>query len=117
MASSGEASTDRRPGPPSRSLDRADRPQQDERPVPRTGIELNVAADVVPPEQLAERGGQLFEAAARIRDTERAQAARIRGGESLRAQLDHPRFLAERERRPEWTFRDHLRTIGGAIEE
>jgi regulator of RNase E activity RraA len=65
----------------------------------------------------AERGGELFEAAARIRDTERAQAARIRGGESLRAQLDHPRFLAERERRPEWTFRDHLRTIGGAIEE
>jgi regulator of RNase E activity RraA len=52
-----------------------------------------------------------------IRDTERRQAERIRGGESLRSQLDFDTFLARREQTPSLTFRDHLRAVGGAIEE
>jgi regulator of RNase E activity RraA len=65
----------------------------------------------------AERAAELYEVAAGIRDTERRQAARIRDGASLREQLHHAGFLAERRRRPGWTFREHLRTIGGAVEE
>jgi regulator of RNase E activity RraA len=55
--------------------------------------------------------------AEQIRDTERAQAERIRSGESLRSQLDFGSYLARRERNPELSFREHLRGIGGAIEE
>jgi regulator of RNase E activity RraA len=55
--------------------------------------------------------------AEQIRDTERAQAARIRSGESLRSQLDFGSYLAHRERNPELSFREHLRGKGGAIEE
>jgi 4-hydroxy-4-methyl-2-oxoglutarate aldolase len=52
-----------------------------------------------------------------IRDTERAQAAKMRHGTSLRAQLQFSDFLARRSSNPATTFRDHLRRIGGAIEE
>jgi hypothetical protein len=55
--------------------------------------------------------------AEQIRDTEHAQAERIRRGESLRSQLDFAAFLARREENPDLTFREHLRGIGGAIEE
>ncbi|HEY1531523.1 MAG TPA: RraA family protein [Galbitalea sp.] len=51
-----------------------------------------------------------------IRDTERAQAARISAGTSLRAQVRFADFLAAREANPELTFREHLRAVGGAIE-
>jgi regulator of RNase E activity RraA len=52
-----------------------------------------------------------------IRDTEGAQAEQVRGGVSLREQLRFAGYIAERERNPSLTFREHLRTIGGAIEE
>ncbi|WP_216216659.1 RraA family protein [Amycolatopsis aidingensis] len=52
-----------------------------------------------------------------VRDTERGQAERIRAGVSLREQVRFGDFLARREREPSWTFRDHLRAVGGAIEE
>lgn len=65
----------------------------------------------------AGRAGELLAIAERIRDTERAQADRIRAGESLRRQLGFDAYLAARSERPSLTFRDHLRTVGGAIEE
>jgi regulator of RNase E activity RraA len=50
--------------------------------------------------------------AAGIRDVERAQAERVRQGESLRGQLRFDEYLASG-----LTFREHLRKIGGAVEE
>jgi len=52
-----------------------------------------------------------------IRDTERAQAGKMRHGTSLRAQLQFSNFLAWRSSNPAATLREHLRRIGGAIEE
>ena len=52
-----------------------------------------------------------------IRDTERAQAEKMRRGTSLRAQLQFSDFLARRSANPATTLREHLRRIGGAIEE
>lgn len=52
-----------------------------------------------------------------IRDTERRQAERIHTGVSLRAQLRFHDYLTQRQQSPSLTFRQHLRAIGGAIEE
>ena len=52
-----------------------------------------------------------------IRDTERTQAEKMRQGTSLRAQLHFSDFLARRSSNPAATLREHLRRIGGAIEE
>ncbi|WP_394619186.1 RraA family protein [Lentzea sp. JNUCC 0626] len=54
----------------------------------------------------------LLEKARGIRDVERAQADRVRQGESLRGQLRFGEYLASGV-----TFREHLRRIGGAVEE
>ena len=54
----------------------------------------------------------LIEKARGIRDVERAQADRVRQGESLRTQLRFSEYLASG-----LTFREHLRKIGGAVEE
>lgn len=51
-----------------------------------------------------------------IRDTEVAQASRMRGGESLRSQLRFAEYLAARSADPSLTLRAHLASIGGAIE-
>jgi regulator of RNase E activity RraA len=61
--------------------------------------------------------GDLFTLAETIRDTERRQAERIRAGVSLRSQLQFDSYLAQRQRTPSLSFRDHLRAVGGAIEE
>lgn len=63
------------------------------------------------------RVADVVELAEKIRDTERRQAERIHAGESLRSQLQFGVYLAERARTPAATLRDHLRRIGGAIEE
>ncbi len=52
-----------------------------------------------------------------IRDTERRQAERIRAGVSLRNQVRFGDYLSKREQTPDLTFREHLRAVGGAIEE
>jgi len=63
-----------------------------------------------------DRLDELLSIAEGIRDTERAQADRIRAGTSLRAQVQFDRFLEARAAHPELTFREHLRTVGGEIE-
>lgn len=65
----------------------------------------------------AEAAEGLLATANRIRRTEREQARRIRNGETLRRQTDFDGFLARRAADPSYTFRRHLRRIGGAIEE
>ncbi|GAB2699871.1 RraA family protein [Kitasatospora kifunensis] len=65
----------------------------------------------------AARAGELLTLAERIRDTERRQARRIHRGDSLRAQVHFDRYLAARRENPDLTFREHLRSVGGAIEE
>ncbi len=65
----------------------------------------------------ADRAGRLITLAEGIRDAERAQAGRAAAGVSLRDQLDFGGYLARREREPGLSFRDHLRGIGGAVEE
>ncbi len=52
-----------------------------------------------------------------IRRTERDQAHRIRKGDTLRRQTAFDDYLARRAADPSYTFRQHLRRIGGAIEE
>ncbi|GHC70718.1 RraA family protein [Streptomyces cinnamoneus] len=52
-----------------------------------------------------------------IRRTEREQAHRIRSGDTLRSQTSFDDYLARRAADPSYTFRRHLRRIGGAIEE
>lgn len=64
-----------------------------------------------------DRAEELFTLAEAIRDTERRQAGLIRDGVSLRSQVRFDGYLAAREQQPSLTFRDHLRTVGGAIEE
>ncbi|MFL6052112.1 MAG: RraA family protein [Actinoallomurus sp.] len=65
----------------------------------------------------AAEAANLFTIAERIRDTERRQAERIRDGLSLREQVGFAAYLAARSERPSLTFREHLRSVGGAIEE
>ena len=65
----------------------------------------------------ASRAGEVFTLAETIRDTERRQAGQLRAGISLRSQVQFDRYLAQRQRMPALSFRDHLRAVGGAIEE
>lgn len=65
----------------------------------------------------ADRADELFDLAEGIRDTERRQAERIRAGESLRSQVGFTAYLDKRRDNPALTFREHLRSVGGAIEE
>ncbi len=61
--------------------------------------------------------GDIFTVAEGIRDTEARQADRIRAGVSLRSQVGFADYLARRRQRPSLSFREHLRAVGGAIEE
>lgn len=55
--------------------------------------------------------------ALQISGVERAQAARILAGETLRDQTAFADYLALRAADPAYTFRAHLRSLGGAVEE
>lgn len=48
---------------------------------------------------------------------EREQATLVREGKTLREQLQFKGYLSKRNLDPNYTFRQHLRTLGGAIEE
>lgn len=87
------------------------------------GAESITSGDVV----FADDDGVIFLAAAhlpvvepvawKIFETERSQAKKVARGVSLRAQLGFSEYLHRRTRDPEFTFRQHLRERGGAIEE
>jgi regulator of RNase E activity RraA len=99
-------------------------------PRPQDALQTAMVGDwTVTPEDLVfgDEDGVLFAPASRaediltraetIRDTERGQAERMRTGVSLRRQVQFDAYLAQRERTPELTFREHLRSVRGAIEE
>ncbi|UNO38866.1 RraA family protein [Streptomyces sp. MST-110588] len=65
----------------------------------------------------AGRAKEIRALAGSIRDTERRQAERIRTGVPLRSQVRFDAYLAARRETPSLTFREHLRAVGGAIEE
>jgi len=65
----------------------------------------------------ADRVEEVLATARGIGATERAQAERIRAGETLRRQTAFDEYLARREADPAYTFRQHLRRIGGEVEE
>ena len=57
------------------------------------------------------------EIAREIWQKERKQAERISSGNTLRQQLKFTDYVAKRSADPRHTFRQHLKDIGGAIEE
>jgi len=65
----------------------------------------------------AARAEDVLAAAVNIWQIEREQARRIRAGETLRKQTAFDDYLAKRAVDPTYTFRRHLRRIGGSIEE
>ncbi len=60
---------------------------------------------------------EILTLARKIWKIERKQAREIRSGRSLRKQLRFDEYLAKRAVDPSYTFRKHLKAIGGAIEE
>ena len=60
---------------------------------------------------------ELLNVARSIWQTERGQAQAIRDGTKLRDQLRFDEYLSKRSNDPSYAFRQHLRAIGGAIEE
>lgn len=64
-----------------------------------------------------DRAEEILLTARSILDVERRQAEAVRRGKTLREQLRFTEFLDERSRTPSYSFREHLKRIGGAIEE
>jgi 4-hydroxy-4-methyl-2-oxoglutarate aldolase len=65
----------------------------------------------------ADRVEDVLAAARAIQGVEREQARRIAAGETLRDQTAFVDYLARRAADPAYSFRRHLREIGGAVEE
>ncbi len=63
------------------------------------------------------RAEEILSTAKVIMQTERNQAELIRSGKKLRDQLNFDEYLNKRITDPNYSFRDHLRKIGGEIEE
>jgi 4-hydroxy-4-methyl-2-oxoglutarate aldolase len=59
---------------------------------------------------------RIVETAKDIASREGAQAERLLKGELLRTQFDLERYAARRHADPNYTFREHLKSFGGAIE-
>lgn len=64
----------------------------------------------------AARADEILDVARGIAQTEGRQADLIRAGTSLRDQVRFGDYLVARAARPELSFRDHLRGVGGEIE-
>jgi 4-hydroxy-4-methyl-2-oxoglutarate aldolase len=102
---------------------RLDEPEPEALVTARFGPHLVSAGDVVLADDdgvlfvTAERAEQVLVTARQIWQTERDQARRIREGQALRQQTAFDDFLARRAADPSYTFRQHLRRMGGAIEE
>ena len=63
------------------------------------------------------QAAELLAAARQIARAERDQARQIQAGQTLRQQTAFGAYLARRAAQPSYTFRQHLRQIGGAIQE
>jgi 4-hydroxy-4-methyl-2-oxoglutarate aldolase len=61
--------------------------------------------------------GELFATADSIRQSERRQAEEIKEGNTLRKQFRFEEYLTKRAKDSSYTFRRHLRGVGGEIEE
>lgn len=89
----------------------------------RFGPHTVTGADVVFGDQdgvlfvAADRVEEVLATAHRIWQTERAQADRVKAGDTLRAQTAFDDYLTRRAADPSYSFRQHLRRVGGAIEE
>ncbi len=64
-----------------------------------------------------ENADEVISIARKIQETERRQAKEIKAGNKLRDQLRFEKYLRKRQSDPSYTFRRHLREIGGAVEE
>jgi regulator of RNase E activity RraA len=60
--------------------------------------------------------GRVIDSARDIASREGAQAARLMKGELLRSQFDLDKYVGRRQSDPNYTFREHLKQFGGAIE-
>jgi 4-hydroxy-4-methyl-2-oxoglutarate aldolase len=65
----------------------------------------------------SDRLAEVVDAAEMVRATERQQADEMRRGRRLRELTAFKQYLARRAVDPEYGFREHLRSIGGAVEE
>jgi 4-hydroxy-4-methyl-2-oxoglutarate aldolase len=65
----------------------------------------------------AGQADEVLAAARQIAAVERDQARQIQAGQTLRQQTAFSDYLARRAAEPSYTFRQHLRRTGGAIEE
>src|SRR5580692_4209144 len=65
----------------------------------------------------AGQAGEVLAAARQIGEVERDQARKIQAGQTLRLQTAFSEYQARRAAEKSYTFRQHLRRIGGAIEE
>ncbi len=65
----------------------------------------------------AGQAGEVLAAARRIGEVERDQAGKIQAGQTLRQQTAFSEYLARRAAEPSYAFRQHLRRVGGAVEE
>jgi 4-hydroxy-4-methyl-2-oxoglutarate aldolase len=59
----------------------------------------------------------VLQTAFEIQNIEKYQAQRVEAGQNLRSQFQFKAFMDKRNTHPEYTFREHLRTINLAIEE
>ena len=66
---------------------------------------------------LRQNSEEILSLAQKIWQIERKQAETIKAGKKLHEQLRFDEYLAKRAKDPSYTFRKHLRAIGGAIEE
>ena len=60
---------------------------------------------------------EILSMANQIWQVERMQANAIQDGKSLRRQMEFSEYLKKRKEDPSYTFRKHLRKLGGAVEE
>lgn len=63
------------------------------------------------------RTQEIIEMAHNLQEKERIQAQEIKNGITLREKLKFKEFLEKQNKDPSYSFRDHLKVVGGAIEE